>query len=106
MSDKWYNKYNRKIKNGSLLCPYCSKDLGKQIIYFFEPTDCRHCGTSLGYIDISPYEQDLYIIDLSRAPELFRVIFQYLSNKSHKEGFNEMKTLVNLFKELNDRSNE
>lgn len=93
----WYTKFDRKSNQDRLLCPNCSHIFDEQIIYFFDPIDCPQCHTSIGFINVSPYIQNTYVIDINAAPEIFKVIFEYLSKQNHKDGFNQMKSLIELF---------
>ncbi|WP_422090951.1 hypothetical protein [Tenacibaculum ovolyticum] len=96
---KWNRKFNIETREGSLSCPNCNVIFDEQIIYFFDPTICQKCRTSIGFISVSPYDKVVYVLDLNEVPEVFEVMFDYLSKKSHKEGFNQMKELIQLFKD-------
>ncbi len=98
MENNWYNIFNSSTRKGSLSCPNCNYIYSEKIVYFFDPHDCPKCKTLIGFINVSPYEKNVYVIDINKAPELFGVIFNYLSKKNHKEGYEQMKTLIQLFK--------
>lgn len=94
--EKWVNIFNSKTREGSLSCPNCDHQFDEQMLYFFEPNNCPKCSTLIGFINVSPYDKKTYVIDLSRAPKIFEVIFNHLSKENHKEGFNQMKELIQL----------
>lgn len=98
MKKKWNSNFNIVTREGGLSCPNCNHIYDEQIIYFFEPTICPKCKTSIGFISVSPYDKVVYVLDLNEAPEVFSVMFDYLAKKNHKEAYNQMKELIKLFK--------
>jgi len=91
--NRWYNKFDKKVKTGKLNCPNCDFFLEERLLYFVEPNTCPNCSTQLGYIDISPYHPVIYTINLDSCPEVIRTMFEYLATKNQKEGFEELKSL-------------
>ena len=91
---KWYNKFNKKSRVGSLNCPSCNNLFEERIIYIIEPNICPKCNHEIGFIDISPYHPVIYTIDLGCCPELITVMFNHLSTKNQKEAYDQLKELV------------
>ncbi len=102
---KWYNKFNKKSRGGSLNCPSCNHHFEERIIYIIEPNTCPKCAHEIGFIDISPYHPVIYTIDLDSCPELITVIFNHLKTKNHKEGYDQLKEFV-LMVTSNDSNEE
>jgi hypothetical protein len=89
---KWYNKFDKKTKIGSLNCPNCDFNFEKRLWYIIEPNICPHCDNKLGLFDVSPYHQVIYTIDLECCPELIRVIFDYLCKE--EQPYQQLKELA------------
>ncbi len=100
----WVSIYNVKDKIGSRCCPNCSYEFEERTIYFIEINFCKKCNTEIGFINVRPYHNYLYTIDLMKAPSVFRVIIDHLSKKNNKDAYNELKELVLLFSQHQDES--
>jgi hypothetical protein len=70
---KWYSKFDKIERKGSLNCP-----------------NCKH---SLFIIDFAGFHKYIYTIDLFTAPHLIRNIFDNLKTKEYIEAYNELKEL-------------
>jgi hypothetical protein len=67
------NTYNIKDKSGNRCCPNCSNEFSERTIYFIEINECPQCKTDIGFINVRPYHDYLYTINLNTAPSVFRL---------------------------------
>lgn len=93
---KWYNKYNRIEKTGSLYCPECNYQYLEEIMYFFSPLKCYQCKTKLFFMSTTlivhhPY---IYVINLETCPTIIKNMFNNLAKKNNIESQEELKELL------------
>lgn len=91
---KWYNKFYPNGQKGTLNCPNCDFEFQWEKFYAFETHECPKCKTELlKHWQVSV----IYTIDISRAPEIMKIIYRSLKEKTQKESFDEIKELRELF---------